>query len=249
MSEALTRIERPRSIHEVVQDAIRTYIVTEGLEPGDSMLSEGELARRFGVSRNSVREAVRSLESVGVLESRHGSGLFVSEFSWEPVLDSLAYELIRDVSSLSELLEIRRVLETGMVDRAVELLTAEQLAELESLLARMAARAAQGQAFPDEDREFHRVLFKELENTTFLKLLDIFWLAFRRVSKRTDLLDVAPIATVAAHGEILDALRSRDVGRTRRALEDHYRAVDARLRRELGPVSPQVTEHRKEDPR
>lgn len=239
MSGELGRLTRAPSVHKSVQDAIRGYIVENDLKPGDSMLPEGELARRLGVSRNSVREAVRSLESVGVLESRHGSGLFVRAFSWDPILDNLAYGIIQDVSSLAELLEIRRVLEVGMVERAVGLLTEDQLAHLEKLLVRMGQHAANHQAFPDEDREFHRVLFARLENLTFLKLLDIFWLAFRRASRqRTDLLDLAPDATLQAHVQIVEALRSRDVDLVRAALEDHYRFITDRLRNQLAPDGP-----------
>lgn len=238
MSNNLEKLARRHPVHKSVQDAIRRYIIDNQLQPGDSVVPEGELARRLGVSRNSVREAVRGLESVGVLESRHGSGLFVRAFSWDSLLDNLAYDLIQDVSNLAELLEIRRVLELGMVADAIERLTKRQLAELEALLEGMRVHAERGEAFPDEDREFHRVLFERLENATFLKLLDIFWLTFRQASRRPDLLDDDPMATFEAHRHIVDALRARDVGRARAALEDHYRFITERLRNQLAPDDP-----------
>lgn len=246
MSGDLGKLTRAPPVHKSVQDAIRAYIVERGLKPGDSMLPEGELARRLGVSRNSVREAVRSLESLGVLESRHGSGLYVREFTWDPILDNLAYGLIQDVSSLAELLDIRRVLEVGMAEAAVARLTDDQLMRLEGLLERMNAHAAEGRAFPDEDREFHRVLFGRLQNLTFLKLLDIFWLAFRRASRGTDLLDLDPQATQEAHVRIVEALRSRGVDQVRAALEDHYRFITERLKSQLAPDAGPSGVHREE---
>lgn len=235
MSESIAKLARRPPVHKSVQDAIRQYIVEKELRPGDPMVTEGELARRLGVSRNSVREAVRSLESVGVLESRHGSGLFVSDFSWDPLLDNLAYDLMPDISKLADLLEIRRVLELGMVADAIERLVPEQLDELRALLEGMREHAERQVAFPEEDREFHRALFNRLENTTLLKLLDIFWLAFRKASRGPGLLDDDPQATLDSHIRIVDALAARDVDRSRQALEDHYQSITRRLHQELAP--------------
>lgn len=235
MGETIVKLTRRPPVHKSVQDAIRQYIVDKGLRPGDPMVSEGELARRLGVSRNSVREAVRSLESVGVLESRHGSGLFIRDFSWDPLLDNLAYDLMPDISKLADLLEIRKVLELGMVAAAIERLVPEQLNELRALLVGMRQHAEQQEAFPEEDREFHRVLFGRLENTTLLKLLDIFWLAFRKASRGPGLLDDDPLATLESHVRIVDALSARDVDRSRQALEDHYQSITRRLHQELKP--------------
>lgn len=238
MSGELDRLDRRPPVHKSVQDAIRQYIVDNRLQPGDTMATEGELAKRLGVSRNSVREAVKSLESLGLLESRHGSGLYVRKFSWDPLLDNLAYDLMQDISNLADLLEIRQVLELGMVGDALKLLTEEQLDQLNALLERMSAQAAKGEGFPEEDREFHRVLFSRLDNRVFLRLLDIFWLAFRKASRSPGLLDDNPAETLESHRRIVEAVSLRDIDRTRKALEDHYHSISARLSSELAPDEP-----------
>lgn len=240
MTPEMERLARAEPLHKSVQDAIRQYIIDHDLKPGDPMASEVELARRLGVSRNSVREAVKSLQSLGVLESRHGSGLFVRAFSWDPLLDNLAYDLMKDVRVLAELLDIRRILELGMVAQAVRLLTEDQLTELQALLDRMQARAALGEGFPEEDREFHRVLFRELGNSTFLRMLDIFWLAFRRAAEsETELVDVDPRGTFEGHRRIVEAVEAGDEEKARRALEDHYRAIRERFRHQLADHVPE----------
>ena len=231
------KLEPRPPMHKTIQDAIRQYIIQHGLRPGDPMLPETELAKQLGVSRNSVREAVKSLESVGVLESRRGSGLYVRDFSWEPLLDNLVYDLMRDLREFAELLEIRRVLEVGMVEEAIKRLQPEQLADLRRLLGKMEARASRGETFPEEDREFHRTLFRELRNATFLKLLDLFWLAFRKASDGRDLLDQDPLRTYEAHRAIVESVSTGDVAGARRALGAHYEAVSSRLERELGPTT------------
>lgn len=238
MTPEFDRLARAEPLHKSVQDAIRQYILDHDLKPGDPMASELELARRLGVSRNSVREAVKSLQSLGVLESRHGSGLFVRAFSWDPLLDNLAYDLMRDMRALAELLEIRRILELGMVGQAVRRLTAAQRTDLTGLLDRMKARAALGEGFPEEDREFHRVLFRELGNVTFLRLLDIFWLAFRRAAEsETDLVDVEPKDTYEGHLRIFEAAAAGNEEETSRALESHYRAIHQRLLNRLSDAA------------
>ena len=240
MPPEFDRLARAEPLHKSVQDAIRQYIRDHNLQAGDPMASELELARRLGVSRNSVREAVKSLQSLGVLESRHGSGLFVRAFSWDPLLDNLAYDLMRDMRALAELLDIRRILELGMVGQAVRRLNEAQRAELTALLERMKARAALGEGFPEEDREFHRTLYRELGNVTFLRLLDIFWLAFRRAAEsETDLVDVDPQVTYEGHLRIFEAAEAGDEDETYRALEDHYRAIHQRFLNRLSDPDPE----------
>lgn len=234
MTPDFDKLARAEPLHKSVQDAIRQYILDHKLEPGDALATEVELAQRLGVSRNSVREAVKSLQSVGLLESRHGSGLFVKAFSWDPLLDNLAYDLMKDLRSLAELLEVRQVLELGLLPQAVQRLTPEQNEEIDALLVRMKARATLGQGFPEEDRQFHRVLFRELQNGTVLKLLDVFWLAYRRAAEsEADLVDVDPVGTYEAHRRIAEAVHAGDEAGAYRALEEHYRAIRDRLKAEL----------------
>ena len=117
---SLTPLERPPLVSRSVQDAIRNYVIAERLQPGDALPAETELARQLGVGRNSVREAVKALESLGILEVRRGSGLFVRDFSLEPLLDSLPYAMMSDVEDLADVFEVRRILEVGVIEKAMQ---------------------------------------------------------------------------------------------------------------------------------
>ena len=102
----LKPLRRPPSLHVTVQGSLRGYIEDNQLKAGDPLPPEAILAQQLGVSRNSVREAIKALESVGVLETRRGIGVFVKAFSFQPLLDNLAYGLgdtLRDVEELREL--------------------------------------------------------------------------------------------------------------------------------------------------
>ena len=244
MEHSLRPLDRPPLLHQSVQNAIRAYIIDNNLQPGDPLPPETELGRQLGVSRNSVREAVKALESLSVLEVRRGSGIFVRDFSFEPLLDNLQYGLLFDVHELAEFLQVRRVLETGMIEDAMQIMNEEQLQTLEQIVERKHERAQRGEHFVKEDREFHQRLFERLGNQTFLKLLDTFWLAFRKASELAAIVDTQPLVTYQAHADIVEAVQAGDVARARVALDQHYAGLEGRLanheatRDKVSPESP-----------
>lgn len=236
--EPLQPLKRAPLLHVSVQRSLRAFIEDNRLAPGAPLLPEADLAERLGVSRNSVREAVKALESVGVLETRRGVGVFVREFSFEPLLDNLAYGLGRNMRQVSEVLEIRRTLEMGLIDSALRSMTATDLAELHTVTARMHKRALKGQSFPEEDREFHHLLFRSQGNSVLLRLIDVFWLAFYKASDFVNLENMDPMATWRDHQAILEAITSGDLASVRDRLAQHYSGVDTTL--DAAGVSPRT---------
>jgi DNA-binding FadR family transcriptional regulator len=228
MVKPLEAIARPKLVHESAQEAIREYVLHNNLGAGDPLPGEMELARQLGISRNSVREAIRALESIGVLEVRRGRGVFVREFSFEPLLEGLAYGLLVQLREVEELLDIRCVLETGMVDRAIATLDEHALAELRATVDQMGSLAAQGKPFEDDDRRFHTLIFSGIESRTFLRLLDVFWMAYRNASRQVGV-DPDPRRTWRDHVAILEALEVGDGEGARKALEAHYSGINLRL--------------------
>jgi DNA-binding FadR family transcriptional regulator len=224
-------LERPPSVYEAVQDAIKAHISEQGLRPGDMLEPEGRIAERLGVSRVTVREAVKALSSLGILESRRGSGVFVREFSFDALLDNLPYGLLTDLRKLDEVLEIRRVLETGLVERAVAAMGPARPSDLRGVVARMWTHLDAPDALAADDRAFHRTLFADLGNETVLRLLDVFWRAFATAVARVDLRTDDPARTVEDHAAIAEAVGAGDAGRARRALDHHYEGIAGRLRR------------------
>ncbi len=227
--KALPKLERPPLLYQSVQDAIKAHIFDNGIRPGDPLPPETELARQLGVSRNSVREAVKALESTGILESRRGSGVFVREFSFEPLLDNLPYGLMVDVHDVAELLEIRRILELAKIGDAIERLTDEQLATFDALLAEMQKKAETGKSFPSEDRRFHQLLFQNLGNRMLLKLIDVFWLALSHAARSLYGVDPKPLITYRNHAAIVEALAAGDASAAQAALDVHYDDIRDRL--------------------
>lgn len=218
-------LERPPLLHVSVRESLRTYIEENGLAAGDPLPPEAFLAQQLGVGRNSVREAIKALESLGVLETRRGVGVFVKAFSFQPLLDNLAYGLQASLRDVEELREIRRVLETGLIDKTVAMIGEEDIAALRRVTERMREKAERNESFAEEDQRFHQLLFRCQDNKTLSALIDVFWTAFYKTSGFANLTNPTPLATWKDHHDIVEAVAARDVERARRRLDAHYSGI------------------------
>ncbi|CDZ32318.1 Transcriptional regulator, GntR family [Neorhizobium galegae bv. officinalis] len=225
MAKPIKPLERPPLLHVSVQESLRSYIEDNDLTAGAALPPETFLAQQLGVGRNSVREAIKALESVGILETRRGIGVFVKEFSFAPLLDNLAYGLQASLRDVEELLEIRRVLETGLIDKTIEMISDDDVAELRRLTDRMRQRAERGESFAEEDQQFHQLLFRCQNNKMLSALIDIFWSAFYKASGFANLASPTPLATWQDHHEIAEAVAARDVEAGRKRLSAHYSGI------------------------
>lgn len=234
----LKPLAKPPSLHHSVQLALKEFITASDLRPGDPLPAESELGRQLGVSRNLVREAVKSLEAVGILETRRGSGVFVGTFSFDPLLEALPYGLMIDTNDLTDLLEVRGALEDAMVPRAIAAQTPAQRTKLRGVLDAMRRRAEAGEPIHREDRAFHRTLFEEIGNRVLLRLIDIFWESFHRAAVHVDLGNDRPLATWQDHARIVEAFEKRDAEEMRRTLDQHYIGIRSLLKGGDVPSTP-----------
>ncbi|MGW1540449.1 FadR/GntR family transcriptional regulator [Streptomyces sp. NPDC002309] len=217
-----------------LQERIKQLIVDGRLASGAPLPTEPELMAFLGASRNSVREALKALQAMGIIEIRHGFGTYVGRMSLAPMVEGLAFRTVaghhRGEDSLRQLLDLREAMETGLVSRLAGRLPDSDLAELEALVDTMDRRAARGAGLAEADRAFHATLYRALDNTLLSEVLEAFWDAFHRVSR--DLVEVPgdPRITCRQHREILDAVRAGDSLRAEQAVGDHFRHLRTRLR-------------------
>lgn len=223
--KSIEPLSRPPLLHVSVQESLRNFIAANSLKAGDPLPPETFLAQQLGVGRNSVREAIKALESIGILETRRGIGVFVKEFSFKPLLDNLAYGLQDSLRDVEELREIRRVLETGLIAKTIEMIDAADIVELRRLTESMRQRAERNESFAEEDQQFHQMLFRCQNNRMLSALIDIFWVAFNKASNFTNLDNPTPLATWRDHHEIVEAVAAKDIDGARRRLDDHYRGI------------------------
>jgi DNA-binding FadR family transcriptional regulator len=209
---------------------IRDYIGRHGLKGGEALPPEAALAQQIGISRPSLREGMKALESVGVLQARHGEGVFVSGFSFDAIVENLPYSMLADDLQLLHLLEVRTALEVGMVPRIVGLIPSEDVGRLRQLAQRMLQRAQAGESFAEEDRAFHATLFACLGNPFLDRLVDLFWQVFHRMADT--LPQIGPssrLQTAREHLAIVDNLASGDARALQQAHERHFDEIRKRV--------------------
>ncbi|WP_119070795.1 FadR/GntR family transcriptional regulator [Aggregatilinea lenta] len=221
---------RGPALSQSVRDYIKDFIITQKLQAGDPLPSENQLAEDLGVGRSSVREAVKALQSLGIIEARHGNGLFVREWNLDPVLETLEYGLKFNTKSLAELLDIRMWLESAVMYDVVEIIDAATIARLDDLIARWEAQIRAGD-YDDAliDADFHRMLYGALDNETMLKLFEVFWIAFRTF-KQDPPTPERKLENVFRHRAVIDAVKRGDAEAAKQELVGTYMGLRTSIR-------------------
>jgi DNA-binding FadR family transcriptional regulator len=227
--------EEPRTSR--IQREVVQLILDRGLRAGAPLPTEAELMDALGASRNSVREALKALQALDIVDIRHGYGTYVGQASLTPLVDGLTFRTLArqddDAGALAEILQVREVLEEGLIRRVAATLTEAELDGLEAVVDRMEKAGRDARPFAELDRQFHELLYASLGNALVPQLLAAFWTVFRRVAGArgwTD--DPSPAVTVRRHRDIVTALRARDVEGAQRAMAVHFRGIEARAAQE-----------------
>lgn len=226
---------RPR-LYQQAQTDLKHYIEAQALGPGDALPPESALAQELGMSRLSLREAMKSLEALGIVEARQGNGVYIKAFSFDPIVENLRYSFVADGRSLRNLLQVRQALEEGLMRDVIERLQDADIVDLEALANEMEAQIARGESHLDTDLEFHRRLFARLENPFLIRLIDLFWSVFHQLRSKAHWPPPEPLSIGQRHQAIVDALRSRDEARAVAAMTAHFKLMRERID-ELGELS------------
>ena len=161
-------VVRKNKVYEEVAKQIERLILKK-LNPGDKLPSERELAEMLRVSRSSIRDAIRGLELMGLVEPRQGAGTIVREVSADSLINPFANALKRREELVSELLDFRIMLEPPLAARAATHASPEEISEMEEILSRQEKKLAAGEASVDEDSEFHYSVALASDNSVVLK--------------------------------------------------------------------------------
>jgi DNA-binding FadR family transcriptional regulator len=207
---------RGPALSQAIRDHIKRYIIENNLGPGAPLPPEGHLADELGVGRSSVREAVKALQSLGIVEVRHGDGLYVREWNFDPILETLNYGFRFDKSAIIELFQIRMWLEAAIIGDAVKQISDDEIAELESIMEQWKQRVQANEPDSDLDERFHLTLYGVLGNQTMLKLIEVFWIAFDNLDSQ-EIKAHDPQEVLVSHLHLLEAVVDREpaLARTR----------------------------------
>ena len=191
------------------------------------MPTEAELCTDLGVSRSSVREAMRTLAALDIVEVRHGYGTFVGQLSLAPLVEGLVFRGVLgpedDFATLREVVEVREVLDLAMAEQICAALQGTDTIELSQIVTMMEAKSAAGKLFSEEDRAFHAALLAHLDNALVGQLVTALWDVHNVVYPRLGLSPIVGLdETARAHGQMLRAAQSGDVHAYRQAVVQHY---------------------------
>ena len=210
-------IARGPVLHKEIQIRIRRYIAEQQLQPGDRLPSEEALCTQLGVGRSAVREGLKGLEAIGLIESRRGAGSYVAQFDPGRYIEYFTASSLLDDLSIQELTEVRSLLEVAWVADAVQRLTDEDINDLLAAFERMREHAALGQSYRWDDFEVHRIIMRHVPNRLIRSMLDALYTLYE--------LHPAPIEggsnigiDIEQHEMLVQAVISRDAERAQRAL-------------------------------
>ncbi len=218
------------SVTDQAIESIKAMIVGGELGPGDRLPKEADLAARLGLSRNSLREAVRALSLIGLLEVRQGDGTYVSSLSPDDLLATTSFLAdVQQPRTVLHVLEVRRVIEAAATALAAQYVTDEELAALEGMLERM-RQATTVEGLVEQDRAFHRAIANASRNPVLASLVESFSGTTSRARiwrgmRQADALE----QTFSEHAAILDALRHRRPDLARAWATAHVAGVEAWL--------------------
>jgi DNA-binding FadR family transcriptional regulator len=212
-------------------EKIKDMIVSGRLAPGDRLPKESELAAGLGLSRNSLREAVRALSLIRILDVRQGDGTYVSSLDPQLLLEAIGFvvDFHRDDTVL-EFLAVRRILEPAATAMAASRITEAELDALGAALDALGAEPSVEDLIA-ADLEFHRAVVRGSGNSVLCSLLDGLSGPTTRARVWRGLTQEDAVArTLREHRAILDALRDRDAEAARSWATVHIASVEQWLR-------------------
>ncbi len=228
----LARVKRA-GVKNQVFEQLRDRIIDRTWLPGAKIPSENSLANALGVSRVSIREALHMLVSLGLLETRHGGGTYVREYTGEIFLNPLLPLLALDKLNILHVLEYRKIVERGIVSLAVKRAGSAEIRELEDTLRVMQENRNDSRLFAEADLKFHLLLAKATGNPVVIKVNAVI----------TDILKLSMYGIVESlgtrdgldyHGRIIDAIKGRNGPLAEALMQEHVDRTFRRLKRKHG---------------
>jgi GntR family transcriptional regulator, transcriptional repressor for pyruvate dehydrogenase complex len=231
---AIAPVKSTRIYEEIVRQ-VRTMIAEGRLKSGDRLPPERELAEKFVVSRTSVREALRALESLGLIEIRAGEGTFVRKGSVEALIEPLALVMLSEREAIGELFEARRLLEPAIAGLAARRATPEEIADMTRILEAQAQEIAGGRTGLAQDAAFHAAIASAAHNRVITRIVHAIMDLLSQSREESLNTPGRPTRSHQDHRRVLDAIARRDADDAARAMLAHVAAVERLV---LTPAPP-----------
>jgi len=214
-------------IYEEIVRRVKAMIAEGRLKGGDRLPPERDLAEKFVVSRTSVREALRALESLGLVEIRPGEGTFIREVSIDALVEPLARLMVSEREATGELFEARRLLEPSLAALAATRATPEEIQEMERILEAQAQEIAAGRTGLAQDAQFHSAIGAAAHNRAITRIAHAVMDLLTQSREESLNAPGRPTRSHEDHRRVLAAVQARDPEGARRAMLEHIEAVES----------------------
>jgi GntR family transcriptional repressor for pyruvate dehydrogenase complex len=241
-NETLLRPIRRVRLYENAVEQIQTLILRKKYKPGDRLPSERTLAEQFHISRHSLREALRILDVLGLIEIKVGDGIYVKGVNFLPYIESvnlsISSRLQMERDSFIKLWEVRKILEVGMVDLSTRQITEPFLKSLWRCIEEMEKNIANQDVFISFGIRFHRLIAEAGQNEILILIWDTLANLIRRSHDKIYRISRSPKRSLLAHKRIFFALKKRNVQKAVEAMKQHMleeeKALVAALQKSRG---------------
>ncbi|HHY99715.1 MAG TPA: FadR/GntR family transcriptional regulator [Sedimentibacter sp.] len=224
----LTELKKA-TIAEMIIDQIIEQLVLGSYKPGDQLPSERVLASNFGVSRASVREAMRALASMGLVEIRPGKGTFLVQNACPVYREELSSKFLIKKRELRDTIEARKVIEVELAKLAAIRGSEEDIDKLKSILMNMRLKIKSRKSFVKDDFNFHLTIAKMAGNSilyeTILSIRQLLKMNHIKVVKIKNMDDIS----YAGHQEIYEAIRDKDPEKAGDVMRKHLEMVERNI--------------------
>lgn len=222
------------SVSEAVVSRIRDSITRGELKAGDQLPPERDLATQLGVSRMAVREGIKLLSALGLVEVRQGDGTFVRRPTAGSILDPLVASHLLEAEQLMELIEVRTVLEVEMAGLAARRATAEDREAMTASLSRLEELLAAGLDYLQADLDFHAAICDAARNGVLTRVYANINDLVHHLRMRTHTVPGSGERAVISHRTIFTAIAAGDEKAARRAMRAHMENVKYDLQKLIG---------------
>jgi len=214
------------SLVDIAIARIKQHIAENEYKPGDRYLSEKELTENLQVSRTVIREALISLQSIGLLTIKRGGGIYINNQNFDAIKQILQHHYDTHGVKIKELIEIRQIIELGAIRLIIEKNTAVDLKMFRKINQAYHEAIMNDQDTRETDRNFHQQLMKATENETYFNFSEIIndYFAMTKINLVQN--KTAMLKSVQEHDELIDMIEKRDLIKAQDVMIRHMQPIN-----------------------
>ena len=216
---------KTQNLQGLIQEQLKLYIAENEMKSGDPFPTEYELAKKLGISRTAIREALKKLETLGIIEVKPGVGRFIRQFNFEVILKGLPYNLEMDIKNFQEVLEVRYCLESWFIAKDINKFTKENIAEFKEILKKLEFQVLNNfeeHELVETHSQFHCALYKNSDNSLLINLINIFSTIQRNLTLLHRYKTKDRNLFIRQHKLLLEAIEKRNPRLAQKKLKEHF---------------------------